>query len=191
MIVSGSIRKINLDRQRGNFLNITSWKRVRSLLVEVKRMNDNYDSLMVAHLLKEMRSCESVFKQLNSELSVIAIASNETSSTLSQIAYKVLSITWRCLHARASNTVGSLNTIDERWHDRVKEFLQLNLTTVRELLMVESESTHQLRTTKTRRTSVRPVPIVSEEDVNMCVDALRSVLVVYCKDLYDIFKHYR
>ncbi|RLN86567.1 hypothetical protein BBJ28_00004375, partial [Nothophytophthora sp. Chile5] len=52
--------------QRGDFLNIvTAWRRVRGLLLEVKRMNDNYDALMIVHLLKEMRTCETLFKQLH------------------------------------------------------------------------------------------------------------------------------
>lgn len=167
---------------------------MRSLLLEVKRMNDNYDSLMVVHLMKEMRTCETLFKQLNNELSSIAIASNETSSVLSQIAYKVLGLTWRCLNARATNQVASLEVIDERWQERIKDFTQVDIASVRELLIADSEIQHQLLN-RARRGSMSGgmsmVPVVPERDVQLRTDALRKVLVVYSKDIHDIFKHYR
>jgi hypothetical protein len=195
---SGSIRKINLERQRGEFLNIiTSWKRVRSLLLEVKRMNDNYDTLMVVHLMKEMRTCETLFKQLNNELSSIAIASNETSSALSQIAYKILGLTWSCVHAKATNQVVSLGIIDERWQERIKNFTHIDIASVRELLIADSTSHHQQllmkRVSRSSDSSMSTmmVPVVPERDVQLHTDALRSVLMVYSKDLHDIFKHYR
>lgn len=191
---SGSIRKINLERQRGAFLNIvTSWKRVRSLLLEVKRMHDNYDALMVVHLMKEMRTCETLFKQLNGELAAIAIASNETSSALSKIAYKILGLTWRCLHARASNQVAALEIVDERWQERIKDFTLVDVGSVRELLVADSEIQHQLLN-RARRGSVAGqamAPVVPERDVQQRTDALRSMLMIYSKDLHDIFKHYR
>lgn len=190
---SGSIRKINLERQRGAFLNIiTSWKRVRGLLLEVKRMNDNYDSLMVVHLMKEMRTCEILFKQLNGELAAIAIASNETSSALSQIAYKIIGLTWKCLNARSKNTVAALGIIDERWQERIKDFTQVDISSVRELLIADCEIQHHLHS-RTRRGSVAGlamVPVVPERDVQQRTEALRSILTVYSKDIHDIFKHY-
>ena len=115
------MRKIDLERQRVMFLNIiTSWKRVRSLMVEVKRLNDNYDSLMVVHLLKEMRTCETLFKQLNSELAAIAISSNEMSGALSTIAYKVLSLTWSCI--AKTHQQQPVELIDERQMERMRHF---------------------------------------------------------------------
>ncbi|GAB9475309.1 hypothetical protein Gpo141_00012408, partial [Globisporangium polare] len=189
----GSIRKINLERQRGSFLNIiTSWKRVRSLLLEVKRMNDNYDALMVVHLMKEMRTCETLFKQLNGELAAIAIASNETSSALSQIAYKILGLTWNCLNARSKNTVAALGIIDERWQERIKDFTQVDLSSVRELLVADCAIQHQLQS-RGRRGSVAGLPmapVVPERDVQQRTEALCSILTVYSKDVHDIFKHY-
>lgn len=194
MHCSGSIRRINLERQRGAFLNIiTSWKRVRGLLLEVKRMNDNYDALMVVHLMKEMRTCETLFRQLNSELAAIAIASNETSSVLSQVAYKILGLTWRCLHARSMNQVATLGIVDERWQERIKDFTHVDLATVRELLVADSAIRFQLQS-RTRRgstASIAMAPVVPERDVQQCTDALRGILTVYSKDLHDIFKHYR
>ncbi|KAF1332059.1 hypothetical protein FI667_g3843, partial [Globisporangium splendens] len=195
----GSIRKVNLERQCGEFLNIiTSWKRVRSLLLEVKHMNDNYDTLMVAHLMKEMRTCETLFKQLNNELSSIAIASNETSSALSQIAYKILGLTWSCVHAKATNQVASLGTIDKRWQERIKDFTHIDIASVRELLIADSASQHhqQLLLKRMSRSggssmSTMMAPVVPERDVQLRIDALQSVLLVYSKDLHDIFKYYR
>lgn len=191
--ISGAIRKINLERQRGSFLNIvTSWKRVRSLLLEVKRMNDNYDALMVVHLMKEMRTCETLFKQLNGELAAIAIASNETSSALSQIAYKILGLTWNCLNARSKNTVAALGIIDERWQERIKDFTHVDLSSVRELLVADCEIQHQLQS-RARRGSITGLamaPVVPERDVQQRTEALRSILAVYSKDIHDIFKHY-
>lgn len=138
---SGTVRKLNMEKQRGDFLNIvTTWRRVRSLLLEVKRMNDNYDAGMVAHLLKEMRTCEMLFKQLHSELDHITVTSNEASSTLSQIAYKALSITWSCIRARDTHPNAPVGLIDERTHERVREFSRVDASCIRDLLVHESET---------------------------------------------------
>jgi hypothetical protein len=206
---SGSVRRINLEKQRGDFLNIvSSWRRVRGLLLEVKRMNDNYDALMVAHLLKEMRTCETLFKQLNGELSSIAIASNETSSALSQVAYKVLAITWSCVRTRgvmspvSPSEAAAVELIDERWLERVREFTAVDTAVVRELLVQENEL--EFRNMKLMSSGQRGrasmtaslpskvmAPVVPERDVLAQTEALRRVLHVYSKDLHDIFKHYR
>jgi hypothetical protein len=190
-----SIRRLNLDRQREKFLNIiTSWKRVRSLLLEVKRMHDSYDALMVAHLLKEMRTCETLFKQLNSELSAMAIASNESAAALSQIAYKVLTLTWRCLHASATpGGIRSLELVDERLAERVKDFAHVELATVRQLLLQDSqlETPHKGTGAKAFAMALAVTPqAVTEKEVVARTEAVRAALVVYCKDLHDIFKHY-
>ncbi|DBA00754.1 TPA: hypothetical protein N0F65_001225 [Lagenidium giganteum] len=206
----GSVRKINLERQRGEFLNIiTSWKRVRSLMLEVKRMQDNYDSLMVVHLLKEMRTCETLFKQLNSELSSIAIASNEGSSALSQVAYKILHLTWSCLNARSTNTIPSLNIIDERFQERIRNFSFVDVSTVRQILMAENEQEFHSKPLRVipvpgamaaaalvlpvmslHFTSVSTMPIIPEREVLQRTEAVRLVVSAFSKDLHDIFKHY-
>lgn len=204
------MRRINLEKQRGDFLNIvSSWRRVRGLLLEVKRMNDNYDALMVAHLLKEMRTCETLFKQLNGELSSIALASNETSSALSQVAYKILVITWSCVRTRgvmspvSPSEAAAVELIDERWLERVREFAAVDAGAVRELLAQQSE--HEFRSAKLQGSGLRGrasttaaplptsvmAPVVPERDVLTQTEALRCVLHVYSKDLHDIFKHYR
>lgn len=167
---------------------------MRSLLVEVKRMHDNYDALMVVHLMKEMRTCETLFKQLNGELAAIAIASNETSSALSKIAYKILGLTWRCLNARTTHEVATLDIVDERSLERMKDFSIVDIGSVRELLVADSVIQHQLQTRARRSSSVgllAMAPVVPERDVQQRVEALRSVLTLYSKDLHDIFKHYR
>jgi hypothetical protein len=189
------MRKINLERQRGEFLNIvTSWKRIRSLMLEVKRMNENYDALMISHLLKEMRTCETMFKQLNSELSAIAISTNESASTLCHLSYKILHLTWKCLHARATNQLDSLELIDERWQQRVKDFTTIESTTVRQLLVNDNLREHLQGKTKAKTGSTSSVTqhmaVIPEKEVLTRTDAIRSVLLVYAKDLHDIFKHY-
>lgn len=205
---SGSVRRINLEKQRGDFLNIiSSWRRVRGLLLEVKRMNDNYDALMVSHLLKEMRTCETLFKQLNGELSSIAIASNETSSALSQVAYKILQLTWSCIRTRgvmqpvSPNEAAAVELIDERWLERLREFTSISTSVVRELLVRESEIEFRSiqtqgrglrgRTSTVNTASASMAPVVPERDVLTQAEALRRVLHMYSKDVHDIFKHYR
>ncbi|KAL4095678.1 hypothetical protein PRIC1_009051 [Phytophthora ramorum] len=202
----GTVRKLNMEKQRGDFLNIiTTWRRVRGLLLEVKRMNDNYDAGMVAHLLKEMRTCEMLFKQLHSELDQIAITSNEASSALSQIAYKALAITWACVRARDIHPNAPLGLVDERTHERVREFSRIDTSCIRDLLIRDSESSfNQLNqstvTSLVRRnsSSTTPVfvagsampPVVPDRDVDIATVAVRRALLGYSKDLNDIFKHY-
>ncbi|KAJ0407423.1 hypothetical protein ATCC90586_003833 [Pythium insidiosum] len=183
-----SLRRLNLERQRGQFLNvITSWKRVRSLMLEVKRMNDNYDALMVAHLLKEMRTCETLFKQLNSDLCAIAVAANESAATHCHLAYQILQLTWRCLRARETHSLAALALVDERLQDRMRDFARVDVATVRQLLVADA----QRGVGGPRRSLVAaPTPVIPEKDVVVRTDAVRGVLSVYCKDLHDIFKHY-
>jgi len=201
------VRKLNMEKQRGDFLNIiTTWRRVRGLLLEVKRMNDNYDAGMVAHLLKEMRTCETLFKQLHSELEQIAVTSNETSSALSQIAYKALAITWSCVRARDIHPHAPLGLVDERTHERVREFSRVDSSCIRDLLVHDSDTAfNQLNqsagATLLRRKSsgTAPVlvagpampPVVPERDVDLATAGVRRALLAYSKDLNDIFKHYR
>lgn len=196
-----------MEKQRGDFLNIiTTWRRVRGLLLEVKRMNDNYDALMVVHLLKEMRTCETLFKQLHSELAQLAVTSNEASSALSQIAYKALSLTWSCVRARDIHPQAPLGLIDERTHERVREFSRVENSCIRDLLVHESESTfnHMNQSAgaallRRKSSGTTPVlvagsamaPVVPERDVDIATAAVRRVLLAYSKDLNDIFKHYR
>ncbi|POM62132.1 hypothetical protein PHPALM_28747 [Phytophthora palmivora] len=197
----GTVRKLNMEKQRGDFLNIvTTWRRVRGLLLEVKRMNDNYDAGMVAHLLKEMRACETIFKQLHSELDHIAVTSNETSSALSQIAYKALAITWSCVRARDIHPHAPLGLIDERTHERIREFSRVEDSCIRDLLVHDSEIVfNQLNLPAARKSSgMTPVlvvssampPVVPERDVDIATAAVRRALLAYSKDLNDIFKHY-
>ncbi|KAE9154169.1 hypothetical protein PF006_g1745 [Phytophthora fragariae] len=202
----GSVRKLNMEKQRGDFLNIvTTWRRVRSLLLEVKRMNDNYDAGMIAHLLKEMRTCEMLFKQLHSELDHIAVTSNEASSALSQIAYKALAITWSCVRARDTHPHAPLGLIDERTHERVREFSRVDASCIRDLLVHDSENAFsQLHMSagaslqRRKSSGVTPVlvagsamaPVVPERDVDIATAAVRRALLAYSKDLNDIFKHY-
>ncbi|EGZ28565.1 hypothetical protein PHYSODRAFT_468593 [Phytophthora sojae] len=202
----GTVRKLNMEKQRGDFLNIvTTWRRVRSLLLEVKRMNDNYDAGMVAHLLKEMRTCEMLFKQLHSELDHITVTSNEASSTLSQIAYKALSITWSCIRARDTHPNAPVGLIDERTHERVREFSRVDASCIRDLLVHESETAfsqlHMSAAASLQRrksSGATPVlvagsamaPVVPERDVDISTAAVRRALLAYSKDLNDIFKHY-
>ncbi|KAF4133441.1 Calponin homology domain-containing protein [Phytophthora infestans] len=194
----GTVRKLNMEKQRGDFLNIvTTWRRVRGLLLEVKRMNDNYDAGMVAHLLKEMRTCETLFKQLHSELNQIAVTSNEASSALSQIAYKVLAITWSCVRARDILPNAPLGLVDERTHERIREFSRVDSACIRGLLVHDSENAFNLlnqsvgrkSSTTTNAGSVMP-PFVPERDVGIATAAVRRALLAYSQDLNDIFKHY-
>ncbi|KAG6961090.1 hypothetical protein JG687_00007858 [Phytophthora cactorum] len=197
----GTVRKLNMEKQRGDFLNIvTTWRRVRGLLLEVKRMNDNYDAGMVAHLLKEMRTCETLFKQLHSELDQIAVTSNEASSALSQIAYKVLGITWSCVRARDIHPNAPLGLVDERTHERIREFSRVDSSCIRDLLVHDSENAFNLLNQSVGRKSsttthvivsksVMP-PFVPERDVDIATAAVRRALLAYSKDLNDIFKHY-
>ncbi|EEY66136.1 uncharacterized protein PITG_03680 [Phytophthora infestans T30-4] len=194
----GTVRKLNMEKQRGDFLNIvTTWRRVRGLLLEVKRMNDNYDAGMVAHLLKEMRTCETLFKQLHSELNQIAVTSNEASSALSQIAYKVLAITWSCVRARDILPNAPLGLVDERTHERIREFSRVDSACIRGLLVHDSENAFNLlnqsvgrkSSTTTNAGSVMP-PFVPERDVGIATAAVRRALHAYSQDLNDIFKHY-
>ncbi|OWZ24560.1 hypothetical protein PHMEG_000384 [Phytophthora megakarya] len=190
----GTVRKLNMEKQRGEFLNVvTTWRRVRGLLLEVKRMNDNYDAGMVAHLLKEMRTCETIFKQLHSDLDHIAVTSNETSSALSQIAYKALSITWSCVRARDIHPHAPLGLVDERTHERIREFSKVEDSCIRDLLVHDSEIVfNQLHQSTARRGSglTRMLPVVPERDVDFATAAVRRALLAYSKDLNDIFKHY-
>ncbi|KAL3673216.1 hypothetical protein V7S43_000939 [Phytophthora oleae] len=202
----GTVRKLNMEKQRGDFLNIiTTWRRVRGLLLEVKRMNDNYDAGMVAHLLKEMRTCETLFKQLHSELDHITVTTNETSSALSQIAYKALSITWSCVRARDIHPLASLGLVDERTHERVREFSKIDTCCIRDLLVHDTESVfnqlHQsvgVALMRRKSSATTPVvvtgsampPVVPERDVDIATAAVRRALLAYSKDLNDIFKHY-
>ncbi|RLN52236.1 hypothetical protein BBJ29_009503 [Phytophthora kernoviae] len=197
----GTVHKLNMEKQRGDFLNIvTTWRRVRGLLLEVKRMNDNYDSGMVVHLLKEMRTCETLFKQLHSDLAQLAVTSNESSSALSQIAYKALSLTWSCIRARDIHPQAPLGLVDERTHERVREFSRVESSCIRDLLVHDSEiAFNQLNQPAGGRKSSGithiPVtgsmtPVVPERDVDLATAAVRRVLLAYSKDLSDIFKHY-
>ncbi|KAG6609954.1 uncharacterized protein IUM83_00815 [Phytophthora cinnamomi] len=202
----GTVRKLNMEKQRGDFLNIvTTWRRVRGLLLEVKRMNDNYDAGMVAHLLKEMRTCEMLFKQLHSDLDHIAVTSNEASSALSQIAYKALAITWSCVRARDTHPHAPLGLVDERTHERVREFSRVDASCIRDLLVHDSENAFsQLHMSagaslqRRKSSGVAPVlvagsamaPVVPERDVDIATTAVRRALLAYSKDLNDIFKHY-
>ncbi|KAG7392053.1 hypothetical protein PHYBOEH_006494 [Phytophthora boehmeriae] len=196
----GTVHKLNMEKQRGDFLNIvTTWRRVRGLMLEVKRMNDNYDSGMVVHLLKEMRTCETLFKQLHSDLAQLAVTSNESSSALSQIAYKALSLTWSCIRARDIHPQAPLGLVDERTHERVREFSRVESSCIRDLLVHDSEVVfNQLHQPAGRRKSSMahaPVagampPVIPERDVDLTTAAVRRVLLAYSKDLSDIFKHY-
>ncbi|ETP41579.1 hypothetical protein F442_11338 [Phytophthora nicotianae P10297] len=197
----GTVRKLNMEKQRGDFLNIvTTWRRVRGLLLEVKRMNDNYDAGMVAHLLKEMRTCETLFKQLHSELNQIAVTSNEASSALSQIAYKVLAITWSCVRARDIHPNAPLGLVDERTHERIREFSRVDSSCIRNLLVHDTEIAFNLlnqsvgrkgsSTTQVMVTGSTMPPFVPERDVDIATAAVRRALLAYSKDLNDIFKHY-
>ncbi|RLN21080.1 hypothetical protein BBJ28_00010553, partial [Nothophytophthora sp. Chile5] len=181
---------------------VTAWRRVRGLLLEVKRMNDNYDALMIVHLLKEMRTCETLFKQLHAELTHLAVASNEASSALSQIAYKALALTWSCVRARDVHPQAPLALVDDRIHERVREFLDVDSSCIRELLVQDSDRAHQQMqqlvggrrkssvTTPGLAASSSMAPVVPERDVEFVTDAVRRVLLAYSKDLHDIFKHY-
>ncbi|KAK1947976.1 Fimbrin [Phytophthora citrophthora] len=202
----GTVRKLNMEKQRGDFLNIiTTWRRVRGLLLEVKRMNDNYDAGMVAHLLKEMRTCETLFKQLHSELDSITVTTNETSSALSQIAYKALSITWSCIRARDIHPHAPLGLVDERTHERIREFSKIDACCIRDLLVHDTESVfNQLNQSvgaalmRRKSLTATPVvvtgsampPVVPDRDVDIATAAVRRALLAYSKDLNDIFKHY-
>ncbi|GMF43267.1 unnamed protein product [Phytophthora fragariaefolia] len=168
-------------------------------------MNDNYDAGMVAHLLKEMRMCEMLFKQLHSELDHIAVTSNEASSALSQIAYKALSLTWSCIHARDTHPHAPLGLVDERTHERVREFSRVDASCIRDLLVLDNESAFNhlqissaASLVRRKSSGVTPVlvagssmaPVVPERDVDIATAAVRRALLAYSKDLSDIFKHY-
>jgi hypothetical protein len=182
LICSGTVRRIDLEKQRVQFLNIlTSWKRVRGFMLEVKRMDDNYDTLVVIHLLKEMRTCETLFKQLHTEIGQIAMMSNETSSTLSQIAYKILGLTWNCLNAKITkkHELSHIELIDERWQEKIKLFTFVNASTIREIITFENEEMEKKNCS------------ISEKEIQLRIENIQKVLVFYAKDIHDIYKHYR
>ncbi|GMF20719.1 unnamed protein product [Phytophthora lilii] len=152
-----------------------------------------------------MRTCETLFKQLHSELDHIAVTSNEASSALSQIAYKALATTWSCVRARDIHPHAPLGLVDERTHERVREFSRVDTSCIRDLLVHDSESIFNHLNQSAGASLVRrkssgatPVlvagsampPVVPERDVDIATAAVRRALLAYSKDLNDIFKHY-
>ncbi|KAL7680535.1 putative calponin domain, CH domain superfamily, fimbrin/Plastin [Plasmopara halstedii] len=195
----GTIRNLSIEKQRGDYFNIvTIWRRICGLLLEVKRMNDNYDVDIVSHLLKEMRTCETSLKQLHLELHYIAVTSSEASSALSQIACKTLAITWSCVRAREAYPEAPLQLVDERAHEHVHEFSRVDTSCIRVLLVQDSMNNYH-HITKSKRCKksttfciAEPamLPVVPERDVDIVTGAVRRALLAYSKDLNEIFKHY-
>ncbi|CAK4364531.1 unnamed protein product [Aphanomyces euteiches] len=165
-------RPINTDKARKIFLHIvTSWKRVRSIMLEVRRTQEDNTSAITANLVKELKACEAYHKQMQTELTLMACKSNEEATVLAKLAHKILCMTWRAFSEQIKGVQGDV--VDERRVQMMQKFTSIQPSLVRELL--QSETHHGA---------------ISETEVLTRVVGIQKVLQQWFKELSAIFRHY-
>ncbi|EQC36511.1 hypothetical protein SDRG_05962 [Saprolegnia diclina VS20] len=173
----GHFSKVNTEKCRKVFLQIVSaWKKVRSLMLEVKRTPDDplgAENMMVVTLGKEMRRVEELHTLLQKEMTSLVCASNESAGVLSKLLHKILCFTWRMLSQRDRGVDGDI--IDERRADTLRKFTSVSANVIRRLISDEPSP---------RRRSI------SDTEVMTRVFGIQKVLKHHFNDLHAIFRHY-
>ncbi|KDO16559.1 hypothetical protein SPRG_17926 [Saprolegnia parasitica CBS 223.65] len=173
----GHFSKVNTEKCRKVFLQIVSaWKKVRSLMLEVKRMPDDplgAENMMVVTLGKEMRRVEELHTLLQKEMTSLVCASNESAGVLSKLLHKILCFTWRMLSQRDRGVDGDI--IDERRADTIRKFTSVSADAIRRLISDEPSARHRS---------------ISDTEVMTRVFGIQKVLKQHFNDLHAIFRHY-
>jgi len=102
-------------------------------MLEVKRTQDDHENIMVSHLTREMRNCESMAKQIQTDLTATAVMANESSAVIASLSHKILCYTWKF----TVNKLQGLHTdvLDERQASTIKKYCIVNSTEIREIIM--------------------------------------------------------
>ncbi|KAF0701184.1 Aste57867_8335 [Aphanomyces stellatus] len=166
---------LNTDHARKVFLHIvTCWKKIRNLMLEIKRTQEDVgDNTLLLALVKELKSCESYHKQMQTELTTMACASNESATVLSQLAHKILCLTWRLLSEKTKGV--HEDVVDERRAQTMQKFTLVQPGLIRDIILSGPEN---------RRSTL------SDTEVLTRVLGIQKVLQQWFKELCAIFRHY-
>ncbi|OQR95661.1 hypothetical protein THRCLA_07681 [Thraustotheca clavata] len=172
--------RINTEKCRKIFLQIVaSWKKVRSLMLEVKRSPEDPlggENIMVVTLVKEMRRCEDLHSHLHHEITALTCSSSESACVLSKLMHRILCFSWRMLSQRDQGVDGDM--VDERKAETIRKFTTVPVEDIRNIIEDEKISGGS------RRNSV------SDSEVMTRVFGIQRVLKHYFNDLHAIFRHY-
>ena len=155
---------------------LISWRQVRSLLLDIKRDQQDITVGKTKLYASELQQCSVKIRELHDELRSQEEINNFGAFTLCKLNRKMIHFTWEIFEARIKGE--EVNIVDERFDETMKEYLRLDPAKLTDVLLDSRVGG--------RRGSVTMIQLQSKARI----EELTEVVAKYCKDLHDIFRHY-
>ena len=146
---------------------------VRNALLDIKRFQDG-NAAKLSIFLKELHLCDTKMKEIRTEIRQVSFSSSFSAFTLCKLHQNILHFCWNTFDQRLRGQ--RLEIADTRLDDTMREYLKIHPQRMVEIL--EESGGH-------KRGSL------SQLEVGTRMEELTRTLAKYCKDLHDIFRHYR